>query len=791
MLKSPMGRRSVLAVALGALAVGTLGHKIAPDRWQNEISFPAHVVSDSPPASDSTPVAGRDDAAPSPKRETERRLFTFIETARAASLTAALPAPSPEVHYVRLNGGLFGAKDSPFWQKPGVGRIEIPLPRGGSLTVAIDGSEMVGPGRFTSTGKIEGRPASRAVFGYSGGFLHASIEDPVLGAFALRTATEELSQFYRVDPALVARCAGERRIPAAPPTRAARASSALGDVADASEPRAVTAAAENPQRAVIHVMMVHTAAVLPTLSGSARTEALQSAFLAAVEKVNAAFEASLISARMKLVRVHETRYDESLSASNRVQDEALTALYTQADGLMDEIHAVRDEAGADIVCLALQRPDFSSSGLSFLLDDPTRSDNAEYAFSVVQYGNVAGTNVVPHEFGHVLGCAHDRQNAVSGEGAFSYSYGYRFLGADSRQYHDIMSYPPGTELSYFSNPQVTVPAPVNAPIGIESGRPGEADTARTIEQTAFLTSNYRLQTQAGASPGVLVNVATRAFVGRNEQVLIGGFVVQGTQPKRVLVRGAGPALRTFGVTDALRDPVLRVFADGAALSENDNWSGAEIESAAAQAAAFPFARGSADAALTVTLAPGAYTAVLEGRGEETGSGLVEIYDLEPGSRDRVVNLATRGFVDSGREMHGGFVVQGAPGQTKRILVRVLGPSLARAPFQMTDVLDDPLLQLRNGAGELLVENDDWSSDAEGGASATNDFLPAVATHHERQIFATGHAPGNRREPCVLIDLPPGNYSVVVKPFERRSPNILLDQPAVPGVGIIEVYEIER
>jgi hypothetical protein len=67
----------------------------------------------------------------------------------------------------------------------------------------------------------------------------------------------------------------------------------------------------------------------------------------------------------------------------------------------------------------------------------------------------------------------------------------------------------------------------------------------------------------------------------------------------------------------------------------------------------------------------------------------------------------------------------------------------------------------------------------------------VKSYGENQIFATGLAPGNRREPCVLVDLPPGNFTVTVRPYELRSTNPRRDQPAVPGVGIIEVYEINQ
>ena len=723
---------------------------------------------------------------PPQQRQRSTALFTFADPDDAAGLTAALPAPSQNVHYVRLDAALISGKRSPFWQKPGTGRVELPLPNGQMLTVAIGGSEMLGPDRFVSTGQIEGRPLSRAVFAWHAGFLHASIEDPALGKFALRAATTELSQFYQIDPALVPPCGGERR-----PTRAA----AFGDGGPA--PFAPPSSApDNPQRAEVHVLMLYTQSVLTTLSGAARTAALQGAFDLAIAKVNAAFDASLITARVKLVGIAETSYDENASAPAKVQDDALTAIYQPDDGKMDEVHALRNATGADIVCLALGRRDSASSGLSFLLDQPHYNQNPDFAFSVVQYTSIAGTNVVPHELGHVLGCAHDRENALSGEGAYSYSYGYRFVGADGQRYHDIMSYPPGIELSYFSNPNVIVPFPVSMPIGVSAGQPGESNTAQTIENNAFFTAQFRLQTQTAAGAGTLINVATRAFVGTGDQVLIGGFVVAGAQPKELLIRAAGPALAGFGVTGALADPVLRIYASGAVAAENDNWSlpagegraaaAGEIASTAARVRAFPFASGSGDAAVLVTLPSGAYTAVVEGARGATGIGLIEAYDVG-GESSRVLALATRGYADrDGKELYGGFVVQAEPGATKRVLIRVLGPTLGRAPFHMSGVLHDPELELRSASGETLMINDDWSTGIEGGGAASEelDFKPRIASHGEQRIFATGHAPTNRREPAVLVDLPPGNYTVIVKPFER------FDQPAEPGLGVVEVYEVK-
>ncbi len=130
------------------------------------------------------------------------------------------------------------------------------------------------------------------------------------------------------------------------------------------------------------------------------------------------------------------------------------------------------------------------------------------------------------------------------------------------------------------------------------------------------------------------------------------------------------------------------------------------------------------------------------------------------------------------------MVRGAPGATKRVLVRVLGPSLARAPFALAEAMDDPTMEIRNSVGALILSNDDWSSGSEVEEAEANDFKPFVRYYNEKQIAATGFAPGNRREPCLMADLPAGSYSVMVTPFER-----LPDDPAKPGVAIVEVYEI--
>lgn len=724
-------------------------------------------------------------------------LFAFVQPAAelAAALDLALPAPARTVRYVQVNTALVAGKASPFWRRAGDGRVSWPLPEGGAISVVIDGSEMLGADRFTSMGHVEGRPQSRAIFAFNEGFLHATIDEPGVGSQVLCVASEEYCQLYQVDRALVPPCGGQRKpfvdgaVLAAAAARQQRAAQLR--VEGATTPGAVTGPAqattlENPQAPEIHVMMAATQDVLATLAGGARTAALQSAFDLVIARVNRDFAASLISARVKLVKIAETTYDETKSAGSKVQDEALTALHSATDGQMDELHALRDQSGADFVCLALNRRDFISSGLSFVIDKPGDTTNEQFAFSVIQFSLASGTNYVSHEFGHLLGCAHDRENAFT-PGAYAYSYGYRFFGADGVRYHDIMSYPPGIELGYFSNPNVVAPAPVGVPVGIAAGLSGESDTARTIEQAAFEAATYRLQTRTPANVGTLINVSTSATVGADERVVIAGFTVEGSLPKTMLVRAAGPALAAFGVPMPLATPRLELYGGATRLAENAGWSAqpgaAAITATTTQVGAFPFAVGSADAALLETLPPGGYTAVVRSA-SATGAALVEVYESAPGA-SRIVNLATRAYADNrGHPIVAGFVVRGAPEATKRVLVRVRGPALARVPFNVPDAMDDPQMEIRNAAGQLILRNDDWSTGSAGGASPANDFTPLVRSYGEQQIAATGLAPANRREPCLLADLPPGSYTVIVIPFES-----LPDEPARPGVALVEVFEI--
>lgn len=259
-----------------------------------------------------------------------------------------------------------------------------------------------------------------------------------------------------------------------------------------------------------------------------------------------------------------------------------------------------------------------------------------------------------------------------------------------------------------------------------------------------------------ATTAKLVNVSSRARVETGDNVVIAGFVIAGTGSKNVLVRGLGPTLAASGITNPLADPVLSVYdAAGSLVGSNDNW---RTNQAAVSATGLAPA-SDLDAALTLALAPGAYTAVLGGVNSGTGTGLVEVYDLSTtDSAIRISNLSTRAQVQTGQAvLIGGIVVQGTV--SRRFLVRALGPTLAN--FGVANVLADPTIELMNASGVSVATNDNW-------ASATN----------AAEVTASGLAPTDARESALLVTLTEGAYTIVVRGVGDTS-----------GVGLVEFYEL--
>ena len=249
------------------------------------------------------------------------------------------------------------------------------------------------------------------------------------------------------------------------------------------------------------------------------------------------------------------------------------------------------------------------------------------------------------------------------------------------------------------------PPPVPTPTATSTPKPTATPTA-TATATATPTAAPTGSPDPGASH--LVNISTRMKVGIGPNVLIGGFIIKGTQPKTLVLRAIGPSLSASGLTNVLDDPVLEVHdSAGGVIASNDDWADGPQASQIQQSGLAP--ADSLESALLLTLPPGNYTAVVTGYSNSTGNGLIEAYEMDS-TATRLVNISTRGRVGGVDEpMIGGLIVQGGG---KKVIIRALGPSLGTGPNAITGALADPVLELRDGSGNLLAVNDDWANSSQ-------------------------------------------------------------------------------
>lgn len=277
----------------------------------------------------------------------------------------------------------------------------------------------------------------------------------------------------------------------------------------------------------------------------------------------------------------------------------------------------------------------------------------------------------------------------------------------------------------------------------------------------------------------LIDLSSRNRTNNTNSRLIAGFVVAGPSSKTVLVRGAGPALSSFNISATAPNPILRLYRDGVLVAENDDWSKAsnasDIVTVANRVGAFPFTAGSKDAALLLTLEPGAYTAqVVDETGE--GVGLAEVYDASAnpqGEYQRLVNISTRGNSGTGDDiLIGGFVVTG--NSPKKLLIRGIGPGLTQ--FGLTGVLADPQLKVYNDKGVLLARNDNWGTAQPINSSqvlASGADVAAAAKANGAFALTTGSA-----DAALVTTFAPGAYTVHVSGVNDTT-----------GIALVEIYEV--
>ena len=254
----------------------------------------------------------------------------------------------------------------------------------------------------------------------------------------------------------------------------------------------------------------------------------------------------------------------------------------------------------------------------------------------------------------------------------------------------------------------------------------------------------------------LRNISTRGEVLTGNDVMIAGFIIGGSVSKTVVVNVAGPSLTNYGITNVLADPTLTLVrsSDNARIEFNDNWQSAS--NAAQMQAAGLQPNHPLEPSIMMTLAPGAYTAIVQGVGGGTGVALVGVFGVDH-PEVPLINISTRGQVLTGNDvMIAGFVIQDSGPQT--VVVSVAGPSLAN--FGVVDPLANPTLTLVRSQDDVIIAtNDNWGNAA-----------------NAEKIVDTGFAPSDPKEPAILATLDPGGYTAIVSGIGNTT-----------GTGLVAVW----
>ena len=307
----------------------------------------------------------------------------------------------------------------------------------------------------------------------------------------------------------------------------------------------------------------------------------------------------------------------------------------------------------------------------------------------------------------------------------------------------------------------TVTATSNAGFTFSNWTENGSVVSTSASYTFTLNSNRNLVANFTSGPGGFPvqfgNISTRLRVELGDNALIGGFIVTGTQPKRVIVRAIGPSLTPFGVVGAIPDPVLELRnSSGGLIAFNDDWQ--TDQQAEIIGTGLPPSHIRESAIVTTLPANNsAYTAIVRGYNNATGIGVVEAYDLDGTTNSKLANISTRGFVNTGDNvMIGGLIIVG--NTTANVIIRAIGPSLAT--FGVPNALLDPTLALYDGNGTLLAFNDDWQTD------------------QQAAIIATGLAPTHIRESAIVRTLSPGAYTAIVRGYQNLT-----------GIALVEAYQL--
>lgn len=403
---------------------------------------------------------------------------------------------------------------------------------------------------------------------------------------------------------------------------------------------------------------------------------------------------------------------------------------------------------------------FDGAGVALFPDSPSSGTGNAILGNLI-YGNaklgidLAGDGVTPNDPGDADVGPNNRQNfpvitGVSNSGSNTTIEG-TLNSAASTTYRIELFANGESEQSFLGSTNVTTDANGNASFNlVVSQVAANQRVSATATDPAGNTSEFSPLT------GQLLNLATRLRVQTGENVLIGGLIITGTDPKKVIVRAIGPSLAPF-FSGTLANPILELYQGSTLLQSNDDWKQTqqiEIEATTLQPT------NDFESAIVRTLPPGSYTAIVRGSNNTAGIGLVEVYDLNLGSNSKLGNISTRGFVGTGSDvMIGGLIIGPAGASNVRVVVRAIGPSLSAVG--VTGALQDPTVELKNANGTTLSSNNDWQQGQ-----------PA-------ELQQLGLAPTDTRESALVATLTSGNYTAIVRGNGNST-----------GVALVEVYHVQ-
>lgn len=297
------------------------------------------------------------------------------------------------------------------------------------------------------------------------------------------------------------------------------------------------------------------------------------------------------------------------------------------------------------------------------------------------------------------------------------------------------------------------------------------ETVPSLDTTTILASLSALESPDGNSSSNvsrLLGISTRGLVTASS-FLHAGVIVSGTVNKKVVFMAKGPLLSNYGVSGVLADPYLEVYnSSGSLIYSNDSWGAADSSISISQdigKTGITSPSSSLEAGLTVSLSPGAYTAILKGTSSSSGSALVEAYELYGEELDsKLLGISTRGSVTTTSFLYAGIAVTGT--NSKKVAFMGKGPLLSN--YGVAGVLSDPYIEIYNSTGTLIYSNDSHTSVTGTGAELISSYSSSEGIT----------LPSSSLEAAIVVDLSPGNYSAILKGANGTS-----------GIGLIEAYEV--